>query len=248
MEPVLQRRLAVAPWTDPRLRRLPGMLPLDMDDWLRVDDAHAGQMALRHRLIAERPGDVLALLPGAEAAAAEVLALVAARTGAGAAVPAGGHPMAVLGRLAQEDFCILEKRGTEHVLTAAVLCFPASWTLAEKLGRPLGRIHAPVAAYVADVARRVERLFDALHPDRPLWRANALLCDDPTLHRPRREAGPRRAMGTPRYVRSERQCLLRLPRTGAVVFSIHTSVVRLEDLTPEQAGALAEHPLHAASL
>jgi hypothetical protein len=38
-------------------------------------------------------------------------------------------------------------------------------------------------------------------------------------------------------VRSERQTLVRLPQTGAVLFAIHTYVVALDSLTPaERAG------------
>jgi dimethylamine monooxygenase subunit A len=35
-----------------------------------------------------------------------------------------------------------------------------------------------------------------------------------------------------------------LPISGAVLFSIHTYIVRHADLTPEQAAGLAEHPIH----
>ena len=83
-------------------------------------------------------------------------------------------PMATLGHLVQEDLCLMEKRGQQHVLTAAVLCFPASWRLADKIGRPLTAIHAPVAEYDDALARRVQRLFDGVQPGRPLWRFNAL--------------------------------------------------------------------------
>ncbi|MGL5011180.1 MAG: heme-dependent oxidative N-demethylase subunit alpha family protein [Paracoccaceae bacterium] len=47
-------------------------------------------------------------------------------------------------------------------------------------------------------------------------------------------------------MRAERQALIRLPRSGAVLFSIHTYIIRREDLTPEQAAMLAEHPVHNA--
>ena len=60
-----------------------------------------------------------------------------------------GDPMGTLGHLVQEDLCLMEKRGEEHVLTAAVLCFPASWRLADKIGRPLEAIHVPVPEYDA---------------------------------------------------------------------------------------------------
>lgn len=127
----------------------------------------------------------------------------------------------------QEDFCLLSKSGDEHVLDAAVLCFPASWRLAEKIGRPLSAVHDPVAEYDAGLARRVQRLFDGVQAGRPLWRFNVLYYDDPALFQPRSAQMPRplsHARTAP-FIRSERQCILRLPRTRAVVFSIHTYVI-----------------------
>jgi hypothetical protein len=128
------------------------------------------------------------------------------------------------------------------VLTAAVLCFPASWSLDQKFLRPLISIHQPVDSYSGDIARRVQRLFDAIRPDQVLWRANSLLYADPDLYQPRREgeSRPRPGPAAP-YVRSERQCLRRLPDSGAVVFSIHTWVVRRENLTAEQEAELHLH-------
>lgn len=257
---VLQAQLPFAPWADPRHRRLPGIQPLAPEAWLMVDDAHAGQMAERDRLLAARPEAVVASLPEARPAAEELLARVLEELGrlpgygrAGEVVtrPDGvrvavdpARPLHSLGRLVQEDFCLMERRGAAHVLTGAVLCFPAGWSLAEKLGHPLVRIHAPVAVYDAGLAARVQRLFDALHPERPLWRANVLAYATPELFAPATEDAPRpEPVGPAGYVRSERQCLVKLPRSGAVVFSIHTAVVARESLTPEQAAALAAlHP------
>lgn len=254
--PILQARLPYAPWVDPRQRRLPGTRPLDPAEWLLVDDAHAAQMAERDRLVAEAPEAVHALMPEALPAAQELLARVLADlshlpgyTVAPEAVhrPDGvrvaldpARPLLTLARLVQEDFCLLQPRGPEHLLTGAILCFPASWTLAEKIGRPLTAIHAPVREYDAGLAARVQRLFDAIRPPQPLWRVNVLAYADPTLFAPRAEADPRPApAGRGAYVRSERQCLLRLPETGAVVFSIHTAVVRRDALTPDEAAAFA---------
>ena len=235
---ILQTRLPF----DATPRRLPGVAPLDPGDWLHTDEAHAAQMALRDRLIAQRPEKVLRLDPAARPAADELLDTVLShlmprpgyRVGRdevtrpdGIAVPLDrDHPMATLGRLAQEDFCLLEKRGDEHVLTAAALCFPAGWSLDEKFLRPLVRIHAPVAEYDADLARRVQRLFDGVQPGRPLWRFNHLPYSDPALFQPMREADRRKppTEAAP-YLRSERQCIVRLPRSRAVVFSIHTYVL-----------------------
>lgn len=224
--------------------RLPSMRPVK-GGWLRVDEAYGAQMAEKARLLRDRRGAVLARLSGSAAAEEDALAEVLcaleampgfARSGDTMLCPDGrragltGDPLATIGALVQEDVCLLDKRGEEHVLVAALLCFPASWTLAEKLGRPLGAIHGPVAAYDGDIARRVQRMFDGVRPGRPMWRANLLRYDDPALFQPRTEADPRPVGGPDaRWWRSERQTVLRLPQSGAVLFSIQTRVVPVAD-------------------
>lgn len=254
MPPILQSRLPFAPWMDPRTARLPGILPAAPEDWLRVDDAFAGQMAERDARIRDQLPLVHGLLPGAVPAAAELLEKVLARLaqtegyhiGAaavrrpdGISVPIDrAQPLVTAGRLVQEDLCLLERMGDEHLLTGAILCFPASWTLSQKLGQPMTRIHVPVDHYTDDLARRVQRLFDAIRPDQVLCRMNALVYEDAALFQPRREGEPRPHPEQRLYMRSERQCLLRLPESRAVLFSIHTYLVRLEDLAPEDRAGL----------
>jgi dimethylamine monooxygenase subunit A len=245
--PILQSCLPHLPWMDPRMVRLPGVLPLEGDDWLVTDDAFAAQMAERDHLIADRPKAVHAMLPGAEPAAAELLAVVVDKLagmpgyvmGPDAVTRPDGvlvqldraKPLLTLGRLVQEDLCLMEAGPAGQVLTGAVLCFPASWTLAEKIGRPLMRIHGTVPSYSDEIARRVQRMFDAVRVDQPLWRMNYLTYDDHVLHQPRREGTPRPRPVGHFLVRSERQCFVRLPQTRAVVFSIHTYVVKADTLT-----------------
>ena len=240
MSEILQHSLpydAMAP------RALPGIQPLKLDDWLIRDEAFDGQMAMRDRLLRDKRPDVLMMNEAARVAAGELLDLVLdlAYPASGAEVerPDGVQvtidredPLGTLGRLVQEDLCILQKTGDEHVLTGAVLCFPASWMLSEKYMRPLIGIHAPVEGYDKGIAARVQRMFDGVQPDRPLWRFNALWYDDPALHQPRSTHPARTHTNAEKagYLRSERQCILRLPDTGAVVFSIHTYVLRRADV------------------
>lgn len=263
MTPITQKTLPFAPWMEPRTWRLPGIIPLTDDGWIAPDDAYVGQMAERDRLIADAPNAVHALLPRGRAAAEELYARAldklatmpgfrfgreAAERPDGVTVPLDPDaPLLTLGRLVQEDLCLMEAEGDEHLLTGAILCFPASWMLAQKIGKPLTGIHVPVDGYAGDLARRVQRLFDAIRPDQPLMRFNALIYDDPTLHQPRTEFTPRPRPVQGLYLRSERQCLLRLPQTRAVVFSIHTFLVRMTDLTPAARDGLAasglwDHP------
>jgi len=238
MSAILQRDL---PYEADVKRPLPGIAPLDPATWLHVDEAFAAQMAERARLLAARRADVLAVTDGAGPAMDELLRHVLDWLGAhgtgyeigaesvlrpdGVRVPIDrADPMGTLGHLVQEDLCLMEKRGDEHVLTAAVLCFPASWRLADKIGRPLTTIHVPIPEYDAGLARRVQRLFDGVRVGRPLWRFNALHYADPALHQPRSRVRPTEDADH-RYLRSERQCVLRLPETRACVFSIHTYVI-----------------------
>lgn len=242
--PILNRQLPDLPWHDPRTGHLPGISPLDPGDWIWVLDSYAAQMAERERLLAGCPDRVHALPDAAMEAGREALDAVLAalarrgdfRLGGDAVRCPDGRrvqldreaPLMTIGRLVQEDLCLMMRPdgGREHVLAGAVLCFPAGWTLAEKLGRPLLAIHGPVPEYDAGLARRVQRLLDGVQEGRPLWRMNRLWSQDPTLFQPRREGAPRPdGPGPPPYFRSERQCLVRLPRSGAVAFSIHTMVV-----------------------
>lgn len=218
--------------------RLPGISPCAPDDWLRVDEAYAAQMAYRAKLLAEKQADVLWMDPAARPAADELLqaALGAlprlgfAREGNAVVCPDGRRvridraaPLWTLGHLVQEDLCILQSAGTEHVLTGAVLCFPASWRLSDKVGRPLMAIHDPVEEYDEKLGRRVQRMFDGVKAGMPLQRHNRLRYVHSDLHQPHRKS---EADVMP-FVRSERQCILRLPQTDAVIFSIHTWVVRV---------------------
>ena len=228
-------------------RALPGIQP-ERGPWLRVDEAYGAQMARRDALLRRQPEDVLYLDPMAMPAAQELLAIVTQAlpelgfglSGQTVTCPDGRRvdlaalsPLEGLGRILQNDFVIMQRRGHQHVLTGAVLCFPASWRLSEKAGRPLTDIHVPVGEYTDDLARRVQRLFDGIQVGRPLWRFNRLWYHDPELFQPRSASAPRRVgsgSATGPYYRSERQTLLRLPHSGAVIFAIHTYVLAREDV------------------
>lgn len=239
---ILQHRI---PYNPLNAVPLPGVKPFDVEQWLRPDEAYAAQTAYREALIAREGDGVLRMDPTAHSAAHELLELVLDHRYAGARVevtrPDGvvvaidwQQPLTTLGRICQEDFCILERPegSAEHVLTAAVLCFPASWTLAEKFMRPLIGIHDTVDSYDSRMATRVQRLFDGVQVGRPLWRFNALWYHSPELFAPRSQHDPRdqsHGRDAP-YLRSEQQVILRLPKCRAVVFSIHSYMLHRDDV------------------
>lgn len=246
-----------APFMSPRMATPPGMTPLKPKDWLHRDAAYAAQMAYRDRLVETRRDIVFACEPRADRAAAELLAaVVECNLAYGDFSVAGGvatrpdgvavgldsdHPLVVAGRLGQEDFCLLQKPdgAGEHVLTGAILCFPSRWSLAQKMGRPLTGVHAPVPGYEADLASRVQRLFDGLRPGRPLVRANWLAHPSPELFQPLTEEvklAEDSALSGRFWLRVERQALVKLD--SAVAFSIKTCVTPFEALSPEQRDGL----------
>ena len=225
---------------------LPGTRPISPDEWIICDDAFSQQMALRDQLIETKKDKVLAISNEAQDAAVELLKMTLdfCITKLGYKKKVNkiirpdkvsieidlNEPMTFLGRLVQNDFCILQKKDNEHVLTAAALCFPASWSLEEKFLKPLIDIHVPVKQYDDNIAKRVQRLFDGLQINRPVWRFNALYYEDPNLFQPRSVNQPRRkpAPNKVKYFRSERQTIIKLPESGAIIFGIHTFVVRAQ--------------------
>lgn len=227
---------------------LPGVRPLGDKTWINVDATYAQQVAYRRHLIAQKRDAVLWQGQNATPAISEVYHEILQRlpafgfslTSRHIFCPDGNevdreadNPLATLGKVVQEDICILQKQGDEHLLAAAILCFPAGWTLAEKAGRPLSRIHSRVDSYDASMARRVQRMFDGVQVGRPIWRNNYLPYDNPDLFQPLTEAQAAKhptskdASAAP-YLRAERQSILRLPETQAVVFTIHTYVARVQ--------------------
>jgi hypothetical protein len=157
------------------------------------------------------------------------------------------RPLLAVGRMVQEDFCLMQKSPAGYRLVAAVLCFPAHWRLADKLGRPLDAIHEPVPDFADRMARPVDRFFSALQVERPVWRTNWSLVDTPELFRPPEHRTRPRTIDAARageqlWLRVERQTLRRLPRSGSVLFGIRTYVEPLAEVTadPEVAQALAD--------
>ena len=226
MTAILLDRLPVMPFVD---TRLPGLAPLDDADWITDQPDGPAQLAYRAELIDTRRDEVIAMLPQARTACDELYRDVTGKE-------AGEDPLGDLGRRVTEDFCILDREegAEEYRLVAAVLCFPSHWVLAEKMGQPLTEIHGPVPDYDGDLARRVNRVFEAIRPAPMLVRHNWMLHSSPELFAPLGQA----AAGGEVYLRSERQTFRRLKGTGAVVFGIRTSVMPVTGLEPEEARAL----------
>ncbi|MEZ5168092.1 MAG: DUF3445 domain-containing protein [Acidimicrobiales bacterium] len=212
-------------------------------EWLQVDDEWGSDLAEKQRLRAELGADVVAWLPGSEAAAGELLDMVVAAVGGPAsAAPTDGvgagprgsldHPIVTAGAMVQEDLCLLERIEESWRLTAGSVCFPTRWSLAEKLGATLDEIHAPGPRYDTDLGERVRRFFDRLAPETGAWRLNWSLVDTPArrLEPGARQAPDRPVPPTDLWLRVERQTLRRLTAHEAICFGIRIHVWPLVDV------------------
>ena len=215
---------------------------------VEIDDRYPGEMAERRDLLATRRPEVFAAEAGSEAGRQEVLGVLCdllpqrypgwferqgARlcnclTGEDWDVVHPAHdPLELAGRLVQEDLCLIDTAGGHPVLSAAILCAPSRWRLAEKIGRPLDTVHGPVPLYAERLSAAVDRFMRALRPGKLAERLNWSVVDSGDLFQ---LGGKRRTERDPSitpenavarlFLRVERQTLMRLPSSGAVLFAI----------------------------
>ena len=248
---ICQQALPIKPWMQAKTRRLPGIQPVKAGEWLLRDEVFGAQMAYRDQLIATRRAAVFRDTPESLPLQEDLLELVLSELDSGyqkgrgvtrpdgVTVPLEGPPLLTAARLVQEDLLLMDM-AAEPRLTAAALCFPASWSLDQKFGAGLMAIHGSIDEYTDEMAARVRRMFDAIRPEQPLWRANFLRYESPDLHQPRRVGEDKPAPTSGGFVRVERQTLRKLPRTGAVVFGIHTYVIRWNQLSYAEQAAFTE--------
>lgn len=249
-----------------------GLKPIGPRDLIEPDALLLTYLAEKDRLIEERPSDVFAAEPEMEDSQAEVLAMLAGHlpavfpetwrrvgavmTIAGAAGVAARTvdlsdnaqpPLLAAARLVQEDLVVMRKGEDGWRMAAACVCFPSSWTLAEKFSRPLQLIHRPVPGFGAGTrnAEVITRIFDNLKPGMAVERWNWSLSASNALHHPFSEfARVQRATSgrgkfsctdpAAAFIRVERQTLSRLPRSGDILFTIR---IHLDPLA-----VLGRHP------
>ena len=248
-----------------------GLMPLELKDWIEPDAQCAVELKEKERLLTERHAEVFAVLPEADPGSAEALALLVEhlpsrfpelyrRNGDRLDNLATGqrwvihdtplHPLDLAGRLVQEDLCLMQWQAHTQVyhLVGASVCFPTRWRLADKIGKPLNTIHAPIPGYAAQLATTMDKFFDRLKVERPVWRLNWALMDDPTLFQPtgqgrtgvNTDITPENA-GDTLWLRMERQTLRRLPHSHDILFTIRVYVRPLAHLAtqPDRAAQFA---------
>lgn len=226
-----------------------GLRPIDPARWL-APDVEADTLPEKCALIDAEGDAVFRTLPESVPAQVETAALMNAAD------------FAAAGRAVSDDLCIMEKRGDMHVLTAAIVCAPSFWDLADVIGQPLSHIHGPVpdrlgADGARGLAQRISRIFDGLAPDMVLERFNWTVQATNARYTP--NGAPLRAIAEAArdddaldllHLRVERQTIRKLPESRAVLFTIRVSLDSLRAVFREDgarsafAAAWAAAPEH----
>jgi hypothetical protein len=142
-------------------------------------------------------------------------------------------PLDWVGRQVQEDLLVLQstEEGGSMVLVAGQLCFPNAWCLDDKMEQTFLDIHQSVPLFAEYLGRSSTLLLERLKIGRSVWRLNWSLKATKRLnHTPRFHYEEQQSsqeithenIGERCFLRIERQALTRLPRTNAVLFTIHT--------------------------
>lgn len=157
-------------------------------------------------------------------------------------------PLDWVGRQVQEDLLVLS--GDKVNLIAGQLCFGNGWCLDEKMGLPFWQIHAPIVPIVEPMIQASQKLMERLPIGRPVYRLNwsIKVSDQLDMTSRRTETLDQlladklptmtdKTIGEQLYLRIERQTLTRLPKSGAILFGIHTYQNRLDHELAERPDA-----------
>jgi hypothetical protein len=232
--------------------------PLNLDEWIEVDDRLAEYLGEKDTRLCGSPGDVLMAEADTLAAQREVLDLLLDYLprrfpehyrcehggievlSLGVSYVIGDFaycPLELASRLVQEDLVLLRPGSDGHRIVAACVCFPSEWSLREKFGKVLADVHGPVPGIGRGTrtAQMIERIFANLQPANPVERFNWFLLRNPALYLPELEytkGGLFDDDNNPTiWLRVERQTLRRLPASGDLLFTIRICIDPFEKLS-----------------
>ncbi len=155
--------------------------------------------------------------------------------------------MAIAAKLVQDDMTILvEGDDGQYYLKAGCVLLAGSWKLTDKMHLPLAQIHLSghVPMYKEKLQVSMDRFFSKMQPEKLVVRHNYFFQTDGNLawskimgSEDSDDFGWHNAPDNPPieqcYFRTERQTLRRLPRTGALLFTVRTYLIPVTELYKE---------------
>lgn len=161
--------------------------------------------------------------------------------------PLQEDPMAICARLVQDDLAIMiEQPDGQYRLLAGAILLAGFWRLSDKFGMTLSNIHTSgsVPHFRDKLENGMMKFFQRIKCDTFYARNNYFIQVDDSLpwsHSIGDEDQPAVSWSTAQknkvieshWFRSERQTLRRLPKTGAVVFTIRTYFLPVTEIAQE---------------
>ena len=201
---------------------------------------HAQILGEREKWLAEDAPKYAGALPESESLleeAAELAESVGVRTHVGGTAL---ETMIDLGSAWEPDLLLMRSpsEGAQPVLLAGCVCFPSSWALEEKMGRPLDAIHGPVPTLNEQFANPVQQFLARMKPGISWERINWGLSRSPELNQHPSRKLPRldaNVNAEEVWFRAEYQSLVSLPKTGGVLFGIRLVIEPLTKLRDDAA-------------
>ncbi len=227
-----------------------GLRPLDLSNWIEVDDQLAYYLQQKQQLLSSIPNKVFVEEDGSQNAQQEVLSLLVdhlsthcqqSHTISPGTITINNNDLSVnlnnqnqpalltAASLVQEDLVIMRNSPKGWRLIAASVCFPSSWKLLEKFGKPLDSIHQPVPDFGSGTrnASLIDRVFNHLPVEQPAERFNWSIYGDDNLY----HATENNENSDDYYLRVERQTLRKLPQSGDILFTIRIHLDPLQSLS-----------------
>src|ERR1051325_657402 len=216
--------------------------------FFKPSELHPKALAERRHWLRSNPEQFTALLPEGVALLQEAVEL-AQREGtllpdalgalAGAKSPA--DKCRHLGESWEPDFVLL-CAGADGVFRVAggCVCFPSSWSLAEKLGHRLEFVHSPVPGLNAALGRQIQSFLSQMKSGLAWQRLNWGLSRTAELNQhPSRNLPPLDVSIPPEeiFLRVEDQALVRLPETQGVLFGIRVTSYPLSAVKTDRLAA-----------
>lgn len=228
-----------APFRAGAPRFTPALSPIDPSRWL-TPDSERHVLTWKQTLLDE-PAAVFRAEPGA----AESTREAADRVGQALHLPCGGDLVAA-SRGLSDDLVVMGANGAGRwICQALTLTAPTFFAIDDVIGRDLTALHAPTP-HGAALAGRIARVFDGVRPGLVLERFNWTLQAGPERFTPDAGFLRERALKTPDsealsvlHLRVERQTIVKLARTGAVLFAIRVCLDPLSQLERDDRRALA---------
>lgn len=161
--------------------------------------------------------------------------------------PLPEDPMVTAGRLVQDDLALMiERPDGEYYLLAGSIFLAGFWRFSDKFGMALSEIHTSgdVPHYREKLEKGMMNFFRRLKPEEPVLRNNYFIQVDDALpwsYSIGSEDSPTVSWNTAEknraiehhFFRTERQSLRRLPRSGAVAFTIRTYFHPITEIVKE---------------